>query len=66
MLSKPLQAFSRFWPMSSTNQIISYYLTGNAGFNATSTSNILFNITISLAFFLIGLVIYTKFCWKKE
>ncbi len=66
MLSKPLQTFSRYWPMSSTNQIISYYLTGNAGFDATSTSNILLNIAISLAFFLIGLIIYTKFCWKKE
>ncbi len=66
MLPGVLQTFARYWPMSSTNQIISYYLTGNTGFDATSTSNILINIAISLVFFFTGLIIYTKFCWKKE
>lgn len=66
MLPKVLQTFSRYWPMSSANAIIAYYLTGSAGFDATSALNLFLTIIISLIFFSVGLIIYTKYCWKNE
>ncbi len=66
MLPRVLQTFARFWPMSSANAIIAYYLTGNAGFDATSALNLSLTIIISLIFFSAGLIIYTKYCWKNE
>lgn len=66
MLPKVLQTFARYWPMSSINNIIAYYLTGNEAYDTTSSLNLSLTIIISLIFFAAGLIIYTKYCWKNE
>jgi Ni,Fe-hydrogenase I cytochrome b subunit len=52
--------------MSSSNLFITNYLTGNVGYDPVSALNISANIILSLVFFIAGLVIYSKFCWKSE
>lgn len=66
MLPDVLQTFSRYWPMPSANAIIACYLTGSAGFDATSALSLSLTVIISLIFFSTGLIIYTKYCWKNE
>jgi ABC-2 type transport system permease protein len=66
LLPEILQTFARYWPMSSSNAIIGYYLTGSSGFEATSALNISLNVVISLLFFSAGLIIYSIYCWRKE
>jgi len=63
-----LQQFARIYPLSSANSSITYLLVGKdyAGYNPLSTVQISLTVTISLLIFIIGLVAYSKLCWKKE
>jgi ABC-type polysaccharide/polyol phosphate export permease len=66
MLPKVLQVFSRYWPMSSVNNIIAYYLTDSKSYDVASALNLSLTAVISLTLFVAGLIIYTKYCWKNE
>jgi len=68
MLPKALQAFSRFYPISSSNSIIVYLLAGKdvAGYNPISVLQLTYTIGVSLLIFVISLVLYSRFCWRTE
>jgi len=63
-----LQGFSRFYPFSSSNAIISYMLSTQefVGYNPMSAFQVIFTIVISIAIFIVSLVLYSKFCWRAD
>jgi ABC-2 type transport system permease protein len=63
-----LQYFSRIYPISSANSSITYLLVGKdyAGYDPLNIGQISLTIIISSLLFIVGLVAYSKFCWKKE
>jgi ABC-2 type transport system permease protein len=67
-LPQVLQQFAKIYPISSANSLITYLLVGKdyAGYNPLSTSQIALTILISLSVFSVGLITYSKFCWRKE
>jgi len=67
-LPQVLQQFAKIYPISSANSSITYLLVGKdyAGYNPLSVGQIILTILISLSVFAVGLVTYSKFCWRKE
>ena len=67
-LPQVLQQFATIYPISSANSSITYLLVGKdyAGYNPLSVGQIILTILISLSVFAVGLVTYSKFCWRKE
>lgn len=63
-----LKRFSEVYPISSANSSITYILAGKdyAGYNPLSTSQVILTITLSILLFIIGLILYSKFCWREE
>ena len=63
-----LQHFARIYPVSSANSSIIYLLVGEdfAGFNPLNTGQVTFTIVLSLSFFIVGLILYSQFCWRKN
>jgi len=63
-----LQAFARFYPVSSANAAMVFLLEGEdfVGYNPLSTSQISLTAVLSVAIFLVGLTLYSKRCWKKR
>lgn len=67
-LPKFLQIFSRFFPVSSANSSIIYLLTNEslAGYNPISMGQIIYTMAISIIIFIVGLILYSRFCWKTD
>ncbi len=67
-LPKILQTFSRYYPFSSSNAIISYMLSlpEFVGYNPISTLQIIFTVTVSILIFIVSLILYSKFCWQTD
>ena len=67
-LPNALQTFSRFYPFSSSNAIISYMLSTIefVGYNPLSTLQITFTIASSFMIFILSIILYAKFCWKAD
>jgi ABC-2 type transport system permease protein len=63
-----LQNFARIYPISSANSAITYLLVGEeyAGYNPISASQTVPTALVALLLFILGLITYSKFCWKKE
>jgi len=63
-----LQGFSQVYPISSANSAIMYLLLGKsyAGYNPLSINQITATIILSFLLFVAGLILYSKFCWRKE
>jgi ABC-type uncharacterized transport system permease subunit len=63
-----LQQFARIYPISSANSSITFLLVGKdyAGYDPLGAGQILLTIIMSSLLFIVGLFIYSKFCWKKE
>jgi hypothetical protein len=63
-----LQAFSRYYPFSSSNAVISYLLSTQefVGYNPMNTFQLSFTIVSSVLLFIISLILYSKFCWKAD
>jgi ABC-2 type transport system permease protein len=63
-----LQRFARVYPVSSANSSITYLLAGKdfAGYNPLSTGQITLTIILSFLLFIVGLILYSAFCWKKK
>lgn len=63
-----LKHFSRIYPVSSASSTIIYLLEGKdfAGYNPLSAGQITTTILTSFLLFIIGLIAYSKFCWRRE
>ncbi|MEM3383200.1 MAG: ABC transporter permease [Nitrososphaerales archaeon] len=63
-----LQFFSRIYPISASNSSLIYILIGEkmAGYNPLEFSQITLTTLLSILLFIIGLVIYAKYCWRKD
>lgn len=66
-LPAPLQAFARFHPISSANTLLIYLFEGESmvGYNPCAIEQIIPMIAISVLTFIIGLLLYSKTCWKN-
>ena len=67
-LPNVLQAFSRFYPFSSSNAIISFMLSTETfvGYNPINALQISFTIASSILIFVLSIILYTRFCWKAD
>jgi len=63
-----LQNFARIYPISSANSAITYLLVGAryAGYEPISVSQTVPTALIALLLFILGLITYSRFCWKKD
>ena len=63
-----LQAFSRYYPFSSANAIISSMLSTKefVGYDPMGTFQVVFTIVISIVIFVVSLILYSKFCWRSD
>jgi ABC-2 type transport system permease protein len=63
-----LQSFSRTYPISSSVYSLTYLLVGEkmAGYNPLELGQILTTVASSIILFALGLVLYTRYCWRKE
>jgi ABC-type multidrug transport system permease subunit len=62
-----LQKISRSLPVSSANSSIIYLLSGEelAGYNPLSLSQVVLSVSVAFVLFAVGLLLYSKLCWKK-
>jgi ABC-2 type transport system permease protein len=67
-LPSVLQNFARIYPISSANSAITYLMVGEeyAGYNPLSVSQTVPIAFLAVLLFIIGLIAYSRFCWKKE
>ncbi len=67
-LPSALQNFARIYPISSANSAITYLLVGEeyAGYNPLSASQTALTALVALLLFILGLITYSRLCWKKE
>lgn len=67
-LPSALQAFARIHPISSANAAMVFLLEGEefVGYNPLNIGQTALTISLSLLIFIIGLVFYSKRCWKKR
>jgi ABC-2 type transport system permease protein len=67
-LPSVLQNFARIYPISSANSAITFLLVGEeyAGYNPLSLSQTVPTAFLALLLFIIGLIAYSRFCWKKD
>jgi ABC-2 type transport system permease protein len=67
-LPSVLQQFARIYPISSANSSITFLLVGKdyAGYDPLYSGQIVLTIVMSSLLFIVGLVTYSKFCWRKE
>ncbi len=68
-LPSVLQTFAKIYPISSANSAITFLLVGGeayAGYNPLNLGQIFATAFIALLLFIIGLIAYSRFCWKKE
>jgi ABC-2 type transport system permease protein len=67
-LPSMLQSFSRIYPISSSAYSLTYLLVGEkmAGYNPLELGQISATVLSSIILFAIGLVLYTRYCWRKE
>jgi ABC-2 type transport system permease protein len=67
-LPSVLQNFARIYPISSANSAITFLLVGEeyAGYNPLGASQPVLTALVALLLFVLGLITYSRFCWKKE
>jgi ABC-2 type transport system permease protein len=63
-----LQGFARVYPISSANSAITFLLVGEeyAGYNPFEVGQPVLNAVVALVVFVLGLIAYSRFCWKKS
>lgn len=69
ILPSSLQAFARVYPISSCNSALIFLLTGGkgmAGYDPLTVGHVALTIALSLALFILGLVLYRRFCWGRR
>jgi ABC-2 type transport system permease protein len=67
-LPSVLQDFARIYPISSANSAITFLMVGEeyAGYNPLTLTQIVSTAFLAFLLFVIGLVAYSRFCWKKD
>ena len=62
-----LQSFARIYPLSSANSAITYLLIGEeyAGYDPLSMNQTVLTVLIALLLFILGMIAYSRVCWKK-
>lgn len=62
-----LQDFARIYPVSSANSSIVHLLAGKdlAGYNPLTMGQITLTVGLSLSLFIVGLILYSRFCWRE-
>ena len=68
-LPASLQAFARVYPISSCNSSLIFLLTGSkemAGYDPLTSGHIALTVALSLVLFILGLVLYRRFCWGRR
>jgi ABC-2 type transport system permease protein len=67
-LPSVLQSFAKIYPIASANSAITFLLVGEkyAGYNPLSMGQTVPTAFFALLLFVIGLIAYSRFCWKKE
>jgi hypothetical protein len=68
VLPVPLQVFSRFYPISSAHASIVSLLAGPevVGYDPLTFGQITITIVASLAFLIIGIILFSRLGWKLE
>jgi len=68
MLPSFLQSFARVHPISSANALMVSLLGGEEfiGYNPLSIPQISLTIALSCLLFMLGLILYSKFCWRQK
>ncbi len=63
-----LQQFAQVYPLSSANSSITFLLAGieYAGYNPLSLNQTALTIVLSVSVFAVGLLTYSKYCWRTE
>ena len=63
-----LQDFARVYPISAANSAIIFLLVGEeyAGYNPFDGVQPVLNALVALVVFILGLIAYSRFCWKKS
>ena len=67
-LPSVLQTFARIYPISSANSAITFLMVGEeyAGYNPFTLNQIFSTAFLASLLFVIGLITYSRFCWKKD
>jgi ABC-2 type transport system permease protein len=67
-LPSVLQTFARIYPISSANSAITFLMVGEeyAGYNSLTLNQIFSTALFASLLFVIGLIAYSRFCWKKD
>lgn len=67
-LPSALQHFARVYPVSSANSSIIYLLVGKdyAGYTPLGAGQLSLMVVLSLLLFTVGVVCYSRFCWRRE
>ncbi len=64
-----LQQLARVYPISSANSSVLYLLANGeeaAGYNPLMGGRIALTMILSVAIFIVGIIIYSKLCWRRE
>ena len=66
-LPSVLQSFARIYPISSANSAITYLLVGQeyAGYYPLNLFQTASTLIVALLLFILGMMAYSKICWKK-
>lgn len=67
-LPKVLKAFARLHPISSANASMIFLIEGEAlvGYNPLNTAQTTITASLSLLLFIVGMVSYSKLCWRRR
>lgn len=67
-LPAALKAFARLYPISSANASMVYLLEGEAfvGYNPLNMPQTILTISLCLLIFFLGMILYSKFCWRRS
>ncbi|MGM0365852.1 MAG: ABC transporter permease [Actinomycetota bacterium] len=66
MLPQGLQKFSNYWPTSSTNNLLLYYMSGKAFLISSIGLHYAYTAIVSVVIFIAGILLYSKYGWQSE
>jgi ABC-2 type transport system permease protein len=66
-LPSVLQSFAKLYPISSANSAITFLLVGEeyAGYNPLGMNQTALTALVALLLFILGMISYSRVCWKK-
>ena len=66
-LPSVLQSFARIYPILSANSAITFLLVGEeyAGYNPLGMNQTALTVLVAVLLFILGMIAYSRVCWKK-